>query len=155
MFFTFRIRCRGSGCFQPVNVYSDQGLRRLLHLGRAAEPAVVVPVHHQPLGVRSPLHLRKHHGPGLDLLPDGTRQPAEEDVRPDPADSHRPHAGVPGSHPHVRPLVGQEGAGHHLLRHAVLCHDVVFHLLHPLRQRRYQKVLRISRQLKVCASLKQ
>ena len=70
------------------------------------------------------------------IVPDGSNEAADEHVRQDPRGRHRRHDRRLRAHALLRLLVEEERVGADVRRDSVLRHDLVQHLIHPLRQGR-------------------
>ena len=78
------------------------------------------------------------------FIPDGSDEAVDHHVRQDQGDCHGGDVGCLSPHALLSILVEEECSGSHVRHHPVLRHDLVLHLLHPLRQGCCHQVLRWS-----------
>ncbi|XP_013207813.1 vesicle transport protein SFT2A isoform X2 [Microtus ochrogaster] len=93
------------------------------------------------------LHAWKPCRTGQYVLPDGSREAAEENVRDNKIACYSYHASVLRVHPVCCAVVAEEGAGLTLLHTAVPVDDLVQPVLHPVRKGRCAQVLLLTLQL--------
>ncbi|CAO2628796.1 hypothetical protein LEMLEM_LOCUS20175 [Lemmus lemmus] len=83
----------------------------------------------------------------LYMLPDGTCEATEENVRDNKIACHSYHASVLRAHPVCCAVVAEEGAGLTLLHTAIPVDDLVQPVLHPVCKGRGAQVLLLALQL--------